>query len=242
MFYNTHAHIATKLFNSNNNLLIIGSILPDIAITKIFDWDHGLHGKDKGYELIDYIKKEDRSFEFLGKGVLAHSIVDDFAHHDYRGGKGFAYQNNQKLASLCKEYYEVDDLMALKKAHNYIESAVDICLLQDYSNMQNEVSKALKKTDFKKLSVFLGKYLKLDSQKFYQASELYFNMVTKNDLNKRAGWVLFWQDLNKMMSLKAIENAQIETLINEGLSIVKDTYKDFLDYSVSEGKAFIKYQ
>ena len=45
MFHNTHVYLATRLYKSYDNLLMLGAFLPDIAITKIIQWEGGLHGK-----------------------------------------------------------------------------------------------------------------------------------------------------------------------------------------------------
>jgi hypothetical protein len=240
MFYNVHAYLAEKFFNSKDSLLIIGSFLPDIAITKIFEWDKGLHGKENANQFIKFLQKEEPQFDFLGKGVLAHCIVDDYSHLEYAGGTGFAYQNNKKLAALIKRYYKVDDTLALKKAHNFIEIGVDISLLNDYPQIYSEVNEALENTNKLKISQVLGKYFNMDSQKIHTATKIYFELITKNDLTIKESWILLWKDLSKMMKLNDIKDEEIQLLIDEGVNIVKNTYKDYLNFCVTDGSKFIK--
>ena len=137
MFYNTHAYLASKLYRSGEALLLIGSILPDIAITKIITWDKGLHGKENFESFFKLIEKKYPEYEFLKKGILAHNIIDDFTHKDYPGGTGYAFQNNKELIKLLIEYYEITRKRAKVLAHNYIESAVDIYLLKDHPEIAN---------------------------------------------------------------------------------------------------------
>lgn len=125
--------------------------------------------------------------------------------------------------------------MAKKKAHNYIESGVDILLLSKYPKIEIEVKEAIGKIDIQELSTLLSSYFGIDEDKFKQALFEYFGLVTKYNLGNKNNWILFWKDLNKIMGLKVIEDMQIEELIDKSISIVKNTYRDFLVYSLKEG-------
>ena len=179
MFYNAHAYVASKLHKLEDSLLLIGSILPDIAITKIIDWDNGLHGKENAKNFIKFIQEEKPNYLFLGKGVYTHCILDDVSHLKYRGGVGYAYQNNEEISELVGQYYNEDKETAKRKAHNYIESCVDILLLKDHPEMQSLVEQALERTDLNELSVLLSSYFKIDEEKFKQAISQYFNLITE---------------------------------------------------------------
>ncbi len=235
MFYNAHAYVASKLHKSEDNLLLIGSILPDIAIMKIIDWDNGLHGKENTRNFIKFIQEENPNYLFLGKGVYTHCILDDVSHLKYHSGVGYAYQNNEELSELVGEYYNEDKEMAKRKAHNYIESGVDILLLKENPEIQGLVEQAFEKVDLDELSVLLSLYFKIDKEKFKQTISQYFNLITKNDLRNKDNWIFFWEDLNKIMGLKKIEETKIKTLLDKSIDLTKDTYKDFLHYSITEG-------
>ena len=235
MFYNAHAYVASKLYKSEDSLLLIGSILPDIAVMKIIDWGNGLHGKENAKKFIEFLQEEFPNYIFLGKGVYAHSVLDDISHLGYRGGVGYTYQNNKELVELIGQYYNEDEDMAKRKAHNYIESGVDILLLKEHPGMQSLVEQALESLDLNELSALLGAYFKIDKKQFEKAISQYFNVLTKNDLRKESNWIFFWKDLNKIMGLKDIEDTKIKILLDKSIDITKDTYKDFLQYSITEG-------
>lgn len=235
MFYNAHAYVASRLHASEDSLLLIGSILPDIAIMKIIDWGNGLHGKENAKNFIKFIQVKNPNYLFLGKGVYTHSILDDISHLKYRDGIGYAYQNNKELSKLVGQYYNEDEEMAKRKAHNYMESGVDILLLKEHPEIQGSVEKALERINLSELSALLSLYFKIDKEKFKQAISQYFDILIKFDLRNKDNWIFFWKDLNKIMELKNIEDTKIKTLLDKSTDLTKDTYRDFLQYSISEG-------
>lgn len=234
MFHNTHTYFASKLCKSHDNLLLLGSILPDIAVTGIIKWEGGLHGQESLDNLSRFIKRRP-AYLNLYKGIHTHNIIDDFAHTNYIGGTGYAYQNNEELVKLVAEYYDLDKKGAQGKAHNYIESGVDILLLQEYPHIPNQIKRAIQRTDEKELSRFLGSYFNIDKNRFLDALLQFFDQFTKYDLTKEDNWNLLWADLENLLSLKNIGNQKRKQLIQKSITVVKNTYHDFLKYSLEEG-------
>lgn len=234
MFHNTHTYFASKLCKSHDNLFLLGSILPDIAVTGIIKWEGGLHGKESLENFFQFTKKHP-TYLNLYKGIHTHNIIDNFAHTDYIGRSGYAYQNNEELAHLVAEYYDLDKKGALGKAHNYIESGVDLLLLQEYPNIPNQIKKAIQQTDEQKLSRLLGLYFNVDKNRFLDALLQFFDQFTKYDLTKEDNWNLLWADLERLLSLKNIGNQKRKELIHKSVDVVKNTYPDFLNYSLREG-------
>lgn len=235
MFYNVHAYVASKLYNSKDKLLLVGSMLPDIAITKIISWDEGLHKKENAKKFIQFIETFYPNYLFLGKGIYAHCVLDDFTHINYRGKIGYAFQNNEGLSELAGQYYNENKEKANGKAHNYIESAVDILLMKEHPEIQNLVRLAIKTINLSELSVLLSSYFQIDEGKFKQAIPQYFDLVTRYDLSDKNNWIFFWKDLNRMLKFKNIEDIEIKNLLDKSIDLTKNTYKDFLQYSISEG-------
>lgn len=234
MFHNAHSYIASKLYKSEDLLLLLGSILPDIAVMKIIKWrgSGGLHGKRRIKSFPGFIKK-DPAYHKLWEGVMIHNILDYFTHNHYQGGTGYAFQNNQELSSLIAKYYGLGKKAARGLAHNYIESGVDICLLQERPIIQDKLKQALRQVNKKKLSALLGTYFNIDKDKFCDALTQFIILFTKYDFSKKNNWVLFWQDLEKLLSLKDIGGENREMLLSKSIHIVKNTYRGFLEYSIA---------
>ena len=235
MFHHGHSYIASRLYNSEDPLLLIGSILPDIAITKIITWDKGLHGEENNLKFKIFIEENYPDFINLAKGVNAHNILDDTSHLEYHRKPGYAFQNNKELVSLIGEAYKIDEVNAAGKAHNYIESAVDIMFLSDKPNWQEILKEGINNYNSKELAVVIGKYFKIDEMRFYHAIEDFFNLFTKYNFEKLDEWNSFWMDLEKLLSLKDIGYHKRSELLENAVSIVEKSYNDYLEYSYQKG-------
>lgn len=236
MFHNAHVYIASNLYKTRKDLLIVGSFLPDIAVTGIIKWEGGLHGREAANDFSRFMLGKYPSKSDLSNGILAHNVLDDFTHKDYRRKTGFAFQNNKEIAQLVKEFYGLNDKDAKGMAHNYIESGVDILLLKEHPEIQDQIQKTINQIDKQKLANLLASYFDIDEDKFLEALLKFFGLFTKYDFTQKDNWILFWRDLEKWLSLRDIENQKRKELLNRSINIVKNTYQDFLDYSLEEGK------
>lgn len=235
MFLNTHTYVASKLYKSNESLLLVGSILPDIAVTKVIKWEGGLHGRESTDKFFQFIHQKYPDYLNLSKGVFTHSIVDDFSHHNYQGKTGYAYQNNEELSKLVSKYYGLDEEAARGKAHNYIENGVDILLLRENPTVQGQIRQAIKQTNREQLAQLLGQYFQIDQGKFLTALRQFFNLFTKYDFTKESSWVFLWSDLEELLSLRKTRDQDRQDLLHKSIDIVKNNYKEFLNYSLLEG-------
>ncbi len=236
MFHNTHAHFSSKLYDSDDSLLLIGSFLPDIAITKIIDWEKGLHDKETAKKFLESIREKNSSYAALFKGIYSHCILDDFTHHKYKIKPGYAYQNNQGITALVEKFYDLESDTARKIAHNYIESGVEILLLPSIPDIPKKLEVALQEINTEELAELLSSFFHIEENKFLKSIILYFELVKRHDLRKKEDWVSFWSDLNKMRSSKEIEGAKIMELLEKSVKLVKDSYREFLDYSFKEAR------
>jgi len=235
MFQHAHFYLALKWFKSRNALLCVGSFLPDIAITGIISWDKGLHGKKNVEKFYGFVAKQYPSHLDLYRGILAHNVLDNFTHEEYKDKVGYAYQNNETLAKLVKKYYHLDEKKAARIAHNYIESGVDINLLKKKPEILRQIRKAIQKVDKSELASLLASYFDVDAQKFENALSIFFEVFTKHDFTKAEGWISFWEDLEGPLSLKSISQKEKRELLDTSLVITAPTYSVFLNYSFKEG-------
>lgn len=236
MFYNAHVFVASKLYGYDDKLILVGSILPDIAITRIIGWENGLHGKENVRKFSKFAKSNSSSLFELCKGIAAHSILDDFTHKNYNNNIGYAYQNNGKLSEIIIKYYKLDnEATASTIAHNYIESAVDIVLLQEHSQLQLKIKNAIEQIDINSISNLLGLYFTTSKEKFRYALIKYFNLVNRHDLKTLEGWMLFWEDLENILSIKRIDKDKKRELLNFSINLVSNTCKDFINFSIRQG-------
>ena len=237
MFFNAHAFVASKIYNSSSHLLILGSILPDIAVTKIIPWENGLHKRGKAINFFKFVKKDFPELIDLCKGISAHIDLDNFSHNPYNDNKeGYAYQNNRQILKLVQNFYSLEELPANEKAHNYIESAVDILIVGRNPDIQTEIKRVINEIDIGFLARILGSFFKGDEVEFEKAIKAYFKFITSNDLGIIHGWINLWRELEKLLELPKTSDDQKKQILNLSISIVKPTYEEFLDLVIKKAE------
>lgn len=240
MFHNTHLYFASKLYKSDDPLLLVGSFLPDLAVTKIIKWEGGLHGVESDDNFNLFIQDKFPEYSRLALGVHAHNILDDFTHLKYITEPGYAFQNNEEITKMIGDYYDLNNESARGKAHNFIESAVDILLLKEFPDTQDQLREVIKKINHKQLAIILSAYFKTDRDLMLDSVTKFFDLFTKYDFSKEVNWILFWADLEELLDLNDIGNDKRKKLLDKSIDIVKDTYQDFLSYSITEGEEMIR--
>lgn len=235
MFFNTHAFIASSILNSNNPLAIVGSVFPDIAITKLIGWQDGFHDKNNLIKFSEFVASHNQEYIPLAQGIITHFIVDNYSHNNYMNETGFAFQNNERLVEMIKYFYDIDNQLAATKAHNYIESAVDYHILQNNLWVQNLLKNSIEEVDINKLSKLLEKFFDLPHNKTKESINVYFNLILGYDLSSVSGLLKLWGELEEYMNLKNISvNARIK-IIKTSITITKETHKEFVDFSINNG-------
>ena len=108
MFALSHIYVSTKVLNRTSNLLVFGSISPDVAwFTKSHIGAKDIHGNPKKF--FDFIKLNYPDLIDLAIGVRLHSNIDKGADYYSDDNKtGFAKIEGKKIQ------YDVSKLSDLK--------------------------------------------------------------------------------------------------------------------------------
>lgn len=237
MFHHAHSYVASKLYKSEDPLILVGSIIPDLAITRIFSWQHGgLHGLQEREKFKEFVGKNYPNFISFSNGVIGHNIVDDFTHLEYHTKPGYAFQNNTELVGLVGNLYQLKGQQAASKAHNFIESAVDILLLKDNLSVQENLKNAISSVDREVISDILSNHFAISKKQMLGALDTFFALFTKYDFSVINNWISFWRELEEFMKLKDIGDDSRRLLLDKSIEVVNPTYQDFLSYSIEEGK------
>ncbi len=234
-----HAYVVSKLYKSDDPLILVGGILPDSAVTKTIGWAGGLHGLEERNKFHQFVLEKYPDYINLAKGVIGHNVLDDFTHLEYLTKPGYAFQHNKELVKLVSKYYGLPVDNATGKAHNYIESGVDILLLKDQPAFQAQLKAAIKKIDQKQISLILADFFKIDLAETEQNLKAYFDLFTKYDFSKVSNWNLFWQELEVWFKLEDIGQEKRQILLDESINVVLDTHQDFLAYSIIHGRKLL---
>ena len=96
MYPNTHIHLTKLITGSNNEFLLLGSIIPDLI-------QEGLMPQAFDRQVVDlmrFFKQNKPEFLPVCLGMSLHEYpvgIDRFVHGSYNGGPGYAFQFNDEV-------------------------------------------------------------------------------------------------------------------------------------------------
>ncbi len=179
MFLLTHAHVALSLFSHRKlqprerDLLIVGSLLPDVSDLGIAS-ERRTH--TEGREFLRYAGKQHR---YLGMGVLLHGErphgLDYYTHrgfydartkrHQLTGKAGYLAQNHAAILPLIKAYRRsIGPLQQEEAAHLVMEFCVDHLIAAEHPQLITSVGSALSNGEVMPAVILFANYFNV-SQK-----------------------------------------------------------------------------
>ncbi len=238
MFANAHVFVAQQILSSKiDSLAIIGSFLPDVALMKLISWDD-LHKEETLQEFTSFLRKTNPDYLPLSAGISCHIVLDNLSHSYYKNAVGYAYQYaTPEFMNLVSQATLSDDPKITKiKTHSFIETAVDMLLLQQYPELRETMRNAVTKTNIKEISKLISGFFTLDKQQCHKAITDYFTLMTVYDLNKMGDYIALWNALNKLLFDKGINEVKTEEAITIAINLVKDSYQEYLNTAIEKGK------
>jgi hypothetical protein len=234
MHVHTHVFFLNKKEINPSPLAIVGSFIPDIALTGIIGWDD-LHKKEiieKFQKLINETRPELGDF---GKGIMCHFIVDEISHRKYKDGIGYAYKIiTPELMKLTSQSFQIkDDKVARGIAHNAIELAVNSFMLEKDPEIIDEVRNAIGAVDKEAIENILSLFFKLNKEKVSSALKNYFSLVTKYDTRNEKDYIELCDETNMLIFNKTVNKDKTRKLMLYSRDLVKDSYREFLNTSTS---------
>jgi len=236
----SHTYVSTKVTGQNSPLLILGSILPDIATTSSQQIGRDkIHNSPK--EVYEFISKNYPQLLDLGLGVRLHSQVDggaDFYSDDTH--LGYAKLEGEKISS------DVADLLGIPKgdaslvlAHNFIEMAVDLHLYQNDRSVWNVYKDAIDKVsaDFPIVARCLGEYLGLDQNIIFAELNNLINFLNPQCIiSKEIAAEKIALPLIKLRFRKEVSFPKTIEILNKAVDITRPSYQQFLGNAIIEVK------
>lgn len=236
MFPLSHIYVSTKVAEKENDLLVLGSVIPDLAWFSM-PLKGMLHNEPN--EFWNFVKEKYPDFLDLALGVKLHSQVGkgaDFYSDDET--IGYAKINGRQLIAEVKKLLEINgERQALVFAHNFIEAALDLHLNNEFTFLPELYIKAFKEENVLPVLRLLGDYLQKDET------------LVAVEINKFAS---FFQPESRSSPEKITQNAFIPyakanmgivldfgkalSLINKSFKLTKDSFQSFLDETVKKMK------
>lgn len=234
MFFHTHVYYSKKVDKNLDPLKVVGSFLPDLALTGVITWDD-LHKKKNILEFFDYVKENKPEFTSLLKGINYHNTLDYYTHVVYKNKTpGYAYANiPNEIPPLLEKALGVTPQRAIASSHNYIEGGVEYYLLRDDPDLRELVKKSIAQIDTENLAKLFGDFFKKDQTVMLKAMNKLFSFATDYDFETVEGWLKFWIDMNKFYLNKETDTVLATRVMEMSFKITKDTYREFIEYAIS---------
>ncbi len=187
-----HAYIATRAVEGDNQLLIVGALLPEMlpyVPNDVFEYKE-LH--EGGKKLLDYLNKNYPEKRDLALGLLSHGVefgADKFSEElEQLVGK--------KRDQLIKDITQANSVtleIAKGRLHNYVGLGIDWLLVQNEPELVKEVQKTLREIDVEEVSHLLAEGFGKDETRVKSMIETLFRGIYRpEDLTSIKGLVRIW--------------------------------------------------
>ena len=234
----SHTYVSTKVSGKNTPLLILGSILPDIATTSAQQIGRDkIHNSPK--ELSEFININHPELSDLALGVCLHSQVGrgaDFYSDDME--VGYAKIEGEKISADVADLLEIPKGdISLVLAHNFIELAIDLHLYQNQIEIWNTYKRGLEEIaeKFTGISQCLGKYLELDADTIKkELNSLVVYYSPDKFISKESAISKGILPFIKLKFKKDVSGDKALIILNKALEITEPTYLQFLDYATEQ--------
>ncbi|KKP80034.1 MAG: hypothetical protein UR81_C0035G0003 [Candidatus Levybacteria bacterium GW2011_GWB1_35_5] len=240
MFFHTHVYYSKRVDSSLDSLKVVGSILPDLALTSLITWDD-LHKKRGILDFSTYEEKSNPELSSLLRGINYHNTLDYFTHLSYKNKAGYAYQSiTPELTSLVGKALGVSQERAFTSSHNCIESGVEYFLLQDDPSLVKLVKDSLRQIDNVLLAKTMAEFYKKPQSEMLNGINKLFSFATDYDFTDINGLTRLFIDLNKYYLNVDVDKGLINEIINLSFALTKDTYKEFMETVIASKETEIK--
>lgn len=236
MFPHTHIYATKKIIGNPDSLLVYGSVLPDIAITRILDWDT-VSKKAEGFRT--WLNEKDKKCADLGLGMMLHEFpcgIDRFTHTSFDGGPGYAFKNSKEIIEDVSICCGINSDKARVIAHNFIETGVELLVIKENPNIPELLKNMIDDIDMARVAKYFAGFYGLSDKEVSGAIESYNKFLTREDYGSVEGSVKIWENMIGRLFGTKIDADKTKKVIERSVEIIKPTYEDFLFRAVESCK------
>lgn len=234
MFPLAHIYVSTKVAEKENGLLVLGSVIPDLA------WFSGplkgaLHNQPD--EFWDFVKEKYPDSLDLALGVKLRSQVGKGA--DYYSDDeiiGYAKINGQKIVKRVAMAFGITEgQQALGFSHNFIEAAVDLHLARKFPSLIEIYKTAIDGEWVEKVANVISDYLDKDNTLVKVELGELFALFSPENISTAKG-VCSGPVASYLETIlqKKLNYDQILDVINQAQGLTKDSFMTFLNETAKE--------
>jgi len=239
MFPLSHTYVSTKVIDRSSSLLIIGSILPDLATTSSegdLIWEK-IHNSP--VEFFTFVNSKCGNLVDLGVGARLHSQVGkgaDFYSDDKK--VGYAVAEGKKINTDVAKLLNVEEgETSLILAHNFIEAALDLNLRDSYPHLLEVYRQGIKQSNLQEIASCLSVYLGKDNKLMCGELKRFIEFANpKHLLSVEAIVDGILLPLIKLKFGKGADRRGATAVVRKAKLITKNTYLGFLEKVVENMK------
>lgn len=236
MFPLAHIYVSTEVTGKKSDLLVFGSILPDISVTSKNEL-----GKDEIHyspvRFLNFIELEYRDLYDLAVGVKLHSNINkgaDFYSDD--NSFGYAKTKGRQIKGEVVRFLGVSgEKKSLILAHSFIEATVDLNLKDSHPHLISIYEHSITNCNLQRITTCLSEYLNKDRKLIY--AELRNLVKTLNPQHFSSSKTLVERLVIPLIELRFGKKAtpkKAYDIINKAKSLTRRTYLDFLENTVKK--------
>lgn len=232
MFPISHTYIASKVLGRRSDLLVLGSMLPDIrVISRDNSPLDNLHRQPK--EFFDFLQDEFSDFYDLGLGVRLHCAQDKGADY-YSDDRevGYALKEGRKILPDVGELINDYDKNGLVLAHNFIEAALDL-KINNRDGIGKYYGEALETIDYKDIARVLAKYFQMSGVEVCDELIKFVSHFSVKNLSSPQGFATtFLPPMRKRYHVEDVDIQAVEKLIIKSEDLIDSSYEDYFTNTI----------
>lgn len=232
MFPHAHAYATKEITGRSDSLLIYGSILPDIAITKILEWNAI---STKAEDFRNWLISKDNAYIDLGLGMMLHEFpfgIDRFTHTSYKGNQGYAIEKSKLLIKDVAFCLDVTLDQAGVFAHRLIELGVEFLVIKDNPWVVELVRTSVNTVDMKIIAQYFSQYYGTKEDDTNKAFTAYHQALLEPDYCTIDGIVETRDSMVRDLFGISIDKDKTRAVIIKSVEVVAPDYKDFISYAI----------
>lgn len=240
MFPLSHIYVSTKVAEKENDFLVLGSVIPDLAWFSA-PLAGALHNEPG--EFWDFVKEKYPDFLDLALGVRLHSQVGkgaDFYSDDEK--IGFAKINGRKILKEAAAAFGIEEgPQALGFSHNFIEAAIDLHLAEKFPLFVKIYQQAIDGDSVDKTTEVVSVFLSKDANLIKTELKKFFAFFSPENVSTATGICSNTVNpyLEKILQ-KKLNYDQIFNVLGQSKTLVEDSFLSFLDETVKKMKVDFK--
>ncbi len=242
MFPITHIWFSRQVLGYINNLTVLGSIFPDIAVSGHLTYNQTHH---MGWGLFDGMKTEGSRHMDFCKALVTHTVdprgLDYYGDEAYGNGyKGYCFQKGVQIVEEVIEACNLPSEYGLWKAHNFIEMGIEINMIQKEQSLIKRLHDSLQDMALiAELAVPLEQYFKLQPHSIEASFSRFKGFVELKDLNSDNLAFKYNVQMQSKHGI-SIDVQRCSEIIEKSREIVRHDFDAFIAYSLDEVSRLLK--